>query len=367
MKKLFEKQIVSGISLEPHYKDIENKIDCKRLVDIKKEKRVFKPKLLILATSVCLVLMFSFLILNQNRINYKESDSFVTLETEKDLVQYYDNIFVATVEENVGTKKYDGTGTNIPYTFYDISIIEILKGEENDASRLCFYGGKDYLNTWTLIRDNDELLEIGETYLFFANKTKGNNNRVQSEDYILTINQQKILLHDYDKNVDINMQQQNIKNILTRYRSVVNKDYDFGIACPTFASKQEMVEYYDHICIATFSSFEVNLNDTDYAFPRLVYDISVINGFTENCSVSNIAFEGVNYWYDENNLGLSQPKNDIVYLVFFNDLEENTGIIISNYQLVPLIGYDIEKTFAKQDATIVELVTSYTKYIGDGK
>lgn len=39
MKKWTEKQIVSGISLEPHYKDIENKIDCKRLVDINKEKK----------------------------------------------------------------------------------------------------------------------------------------------------------------------------------------------------------------------------------------------------------------------------------------------------------------------------------------
>lgn len=367
MKKWTEKQIVSGINLEAHYRDIENKIDCKRLVDINKEKKVFKPKLLILATLVCLVLMFSFLILNQNRINYKESDYFVTLETEKDLVQYYDNIFVATVEKNVGTKKYDGTGTNIPYTFYDITIIEMLKGEENDESRLCFYGGKDYLNTWTLIKDNDVLLEIGETYLFFANKTKGNNNRVQSEDYILTISQQKILLNDYDKNLDINMQQHNIKNILTRYRSVINKEYDFGIEYPTFTSKQEMVEYYDHICIATFNSFEVNLDDTDYAFPRLVYDISVINDFTKNCGASNLAFEGVNYWYDENNLGLSKPENDIVYLVFFDDLEENTGIITSDYQLVPLVGYDIKKVFAKQDASIVELVTSYTKYIGGGK
>ena len=49
---------------------------------------------------------------------------------DKAFIDKHEYVFIAKVNDLVKTKQYDGTGTDIPYTFYSIDQIEFIKGEK---------------------------------------------------------------------------------------------------------------------------------------------------------------------------------------------------------------------------------------------
>lgn len=175
----------------------------------------FFAVLLIVAVSV-------FLVLNQERI-YESKGEFIYYSTDQEFLDAHESIFVGKIIKEAETNQYNGSGINIPFTFYEVEILDYIKGSGDKKERICFYGGKVYLNTWELYTENNEIPEVNQYYLFFTNRTSGTNIRIKENDYIIAQNQQKILLQDYDSSKELYKQSDSILQIISKYTELLNK------------------------------------------------------------------------------------------------------------------------------------------------
>lgn len=369
MNKTVIKFINEEVKNDITYNDIKDKIDVTKFLQKKElhgKKYAFR-----LTAILCGILLFvigGFATLNIRRINYLNSN-IVLYKTDKEYIDSYDYVYIGKVDKELTTKGYDGTGTDIPYTFYQISIVENLKGVAEDTERICFYGGKEYLNTWTLYNENSELLEKDKIYLFFTNKKNPNseNNRADKDDFIIVRNDQKVLLQDYKINEPIDSQNSNIKMIVNRYSNVINKVTEYDIFIPTFASIEEMVKNYDYIFIAKTKPFYRN-NNTVSEVPMIICEFNYVNIFKGNdLSNKKLNYYGVNYWFDDETLsnGVKEPNNEEIYLIFANDSPNNASelLIVSNLQQIKLEGYDTNLSFEKQNESVLQIINKYIQYI----
>ena len=161
---------------------------------------------------------------------------------DKAFIDKHEYVFVAKVNDLVKTKQYDGTGTDIPYTFYSIDQIEFIKGEkQSDESLLCFYGGRKYIFFYSLLNSNDERIQENEYYLFIANQKAKNstnqrigendfantkekdcqNTRIGENDFVIMDNYQLILLENYDINQTYDKQSVEIMNLIQEYQNLL--------------------------------------------------------------------------------------------------------------------------------------------------
>lgn len=120
-------------------------------------------------------------------------------ENEKELVEYYDNIFIGKINKRERIiipddfKIFDRGDFAISQ--YSFELIYQFKGELSNDSYIDFMGVKSlFLNEIRNI--NDVFLENGSYYLFFANDYLDDNSDVKR--YLLEANFQKIKLNDYD-------------------------------------------------------------------------------------------------------------------------------------------------------------------------
>lgn len=369
VKKTIENLIESKISTDLTYNDLKDKINVKQYVSSNpKYKMSLSLKFVSILSSFVILLIGGFLILNMNRINYINNE--ITLyENDKEWIDAHDYVFVAKVEDLITTKKYDGTGTDIPYTFYKIKIIDYLKGEGSNTGTICFYGGIDYLNTWTLYRSNDEVLEINKYYLFFTNKKSesSKNDRIGKNDFIITRNDQKIVFSEYNENKGLNEQSENIQKIIKRYTNIINKVTNYDIQIPSFDTIKEMVNYFDYVFIAKITS-DYRSNEVITDIPTVNYNYSLLESFKYDLLLpKKLYYFGVNYWYDEKSSpnGLQLPEVDGVYLIFANKNPDNEKelLILANYQLIKLDNYNVNLSYQDQSDNIKELVSNYIKHI----
>lgn len=370
MKKIVSNFIENEIHNDISYNDIKDKIDVNQYLKENKIKKKINFKLASLICMIAVLLIGGLVMINMERVNFKDME--ITLyENDKDWIDAHDYVFIAKVEKEIDTKKYDGTGTDIPYTFYQIEIIKYLKGEGESNGIICFYGGKEYLNTWTLYKSNDELPIISGVYLFFTNKKIENsvNTRINEENYIIARNDQKILFSDYNTSKDINEQNENIQLTIKRFTNVINKKTKFDIEIPTFNNTQEMVNSFDYIFIAKLDA-NYRTNETTTDIPNVIYDYSSIASFKYNLLFPlQISFYGVNYWYDDETSqdGLKIPENDGVYLILANVNPNNSNelLILANYQYIKLEGYNINLSYIDQSEEIKTVVDEYISLIAN--
>lgn len=313
---------------------------------------------------ILIVGVSAFLILNQKRILKSDADS-ILYYTDKEFLDEYDYVFIGQVKGEVETKLYDGTGVDIPYTIHNLEIVEYLKGTGDKECRICFCGGKLYLNTWSLYSENDEILQKSKYYLFFANKANEANKRLKKDDFILYQNQQKILLEDYDTSTSYLEQKKFISDTILRYKNVIDKVKEYELNVPILDTKEEIVKAYDTMFIWTAGEAIYRSNqhpEEDITIPQVRYHIggTIFKGSLEN--IQYINFLGVNYWYDEDPVGFGLPKQNHTYLVFGN--VSNTVIRIeAKHQIIELEGYDTNKAYDKQTNEIKDILQSYTSLL----
>lgn len=366
MKKDVNDYIKKRIDNEITYNDFKDKINVNQYIYEKNQKKI-NYRIMMIYSILCFLLIGGFLILNMKRVNIHNNDIDL-YNNDKEWIDAHDFVFVAKVEEELKTKKYDGTGTDIPYTFYRIKIVNYLKGNGENEGKICFYGGKKYLNTWSLYRSNDEILEINQYYLFFTNKkiSTSINNRIGKDDFIITRNDQKIKLSEYQEGKSINEQSENNQLIIKRFTNIINKVTNFDINIPVFNNTNEMIDNFNYIFIAQVTSdYRSNVTLTD--IPIVYYNYSILTTFkNELPSPHKICYYGVNYWYDETSpQGLQIPVNDGVYLIFANLNQANPDelFVQANYQQVKLDNYNLKLPYLDQSDNIKEIVNEYIKFI----
>lgn len=110
--------------------------------------------------------------LKDKNIIYSVADYAFNLNSQTQIKNYYEYEFIGQISKLLHTSQYNGNGTDIPYTYYEVKIIEDKVGNiEEEFIIIKFYGGYDNNNTLNLIKDL-ELPIVGEMYLFNVNKTK---------------------------------------------------------------------------------------------------------------------------------------------------------------------------------------------------
>lgn len=349
------KYILSKVPFEPKYDVIKEQVDVNQYVDKKvavKIKTLSIKQAMILTLSILILFVGVFLFLD-NKFNIgKLSDSIgnakiktvyissdiILYENDYELVNAFDYVFVGKIIEEVETKQYDGTGTNIPYTFYKYKEVEFLKGEIPEKEGLmCFYGGLESKYQKHLFNWNDEILEEGKYYLFLTNKRVENsvNKRIGENDYILGHNYQKILLEGYDEEKSINEQNKNINYTINRFLNIINKElHNEVFAIPTFNSKEELVAYYDYIAIIqisySMSIFDLESSGDGSDIPAARYKFTRLYAYKESDSTissyeGNIYAYGTNFWENEKSFENYTPvlEDGGYYLIFVNKKDSN--------------------------------------------
>jgi len=61
------------------------------------------------------------------------------------LVEKFDNVFKGRIDSYIGTSQYNGNGTDIPYTFFKVNVLEKIRGKLKKDITIKFYGGYDFI------------------------------------------------------------------------------------------------------------------------------------------------------------------------------------------------------------------------------
>ncbi len=119
----------------------------------------------------------------------------------------YKNIFIGKVEEEINKNDF--------YIFYKIKIIKHLKGNGNEEEVVCFYLNQYNKNkVYKLFQDENDMPLINNYYIFFVNQNNLLDKRLMEINYLITSNEQKILLKDYDDNKSIENQNNEIIDLI---------------------------------------------------------------------------------------------------------------------------------------------------------
>ena len=115
------------------------------------------------------------------------------------------------------------------------------KGEIEENTLLCFYGGRKSFKEEVYLKENNELIKENEYYLFF---TYQNGN-----DLVLSQNNQKVILDDFDESLPLGEQTGNCRYLLKRFLNVINKQIGnerWYISSPVLPPKKELANIYDY-------------------------------------------------------------------------------------------------------------------------
>lgn len=367
-------KIISVINEEiifnPEYKNIRNKINVNQY--IKEENNKINYKLISAFASLCLVVIVSIsLFFNSSKIKYISSN-IVTYNLDKEVVDAYNHIFVAKVNSKIN--KHDKNNPyKVPNSYYDIKIIDVLKGEKIDKD-LCFYGGETSLKNKIYLKENDELIKENEYYLFFTN--------VKDDNYIVARNDQKIELSDYDENLSMTNQLGSNKYIIKRYLNVVNKIIsEYTEETIVLPSKKELAKLYSYNSIVKINNIiptDTFTNGEGSEVPTVFYNISILKNFKDESLEGNLCCFGVDYWYEEG-VNISYPKgvklikeNEVYFLIANKKenvlksyiknnerIDKKDYVVEGNYQLIKLNDYDETKDFTKQSNEIIQIINEY--------
>ena len=119
----------------------------------------------------------SFALSKELPVAYNEACFVIDVNNPETLIGFADYVFVARVDEELRTE-YDkvrrnekGNVTGIPYTFYNITVVNNIKGnlKKNEQIELKKHGGVNYDKTSISLFEGDKMLESGKYYIIIAN------------------------------------------------------------------------------------------------------------------------------------------------------------------------------------------------------
>ncbi len=86
------------------------------------------------------------------------------------LFEEFNYVFRGKIDSYISTSQFNGNGTEIPYTFFNVKVLEQIKGNLEENIIIKFYGGYNLEGTLLLL-ENMSYPNIGEIFYFYCNKT----------------------------------------------------------------------------------------------------------------------------------------------------------------------------------------------------
>ena len=143
-------------------------------------------------------------------IYYCDSSYCIDVESINEMVSHADYVFVGTVTDcisesyknKISLTAQDGNSKlwGEPYTNYDVSVINNIKGKLSDKIEIQKFGGLDQSGEFYIIPEGDVLLEERNTYVFFAYKQNDGSLIVRGKNSSLIYNEE--LMHEISNAVN---------------------------------------------------------------------------------------------------------------------------------------------------------------------
>ena len=376
-KNKIMKTLETNIPFTPNYEKIKEHINVLQYVKEKEKRKDISCTLSIISILFPLIIL-STIILSSYKLNKPKfvDGKIEQYESVSEFVDQYEYIFIAKITKKVKTVPYDGTGTKVAYSFYEMELDNVIKGNDiTQDSLICFYGGRSFFEYNEIYVPNSELLEIGSYYLIFTNKEQSlsNNLRIGENDLILSQNIQKIKLFNYSNNKPIIEQTPEIKELVNEYQNVVENNFKLELyEQKLFGSKEEMIKLSDYAMIIRVSELKPTITNSENANMLKKYYITIINCFKGNIEEQmKLQCKYTSFWgtFDDYE-NILKPGE--YYLLFTNKITNNNQEIkiqigdygvVSSQQLVRIEDYDENIVWDEQKPEIVSFIKEYIDLI----
>lgn len=224
IKSKFYEYLSQEVVFTKDFSKISNSIDYAVKPNdsiLEKLKRLLLIRRVGLVSIILLMLVISvslFIDLEKDTIYLNQPDLVYNPLDINETISEFSYVFIAKVEKKSSVMQFDGTGTNIPYSIYEVSQILYFKGDGASSGEIVFYGGENSSGSLVLYEGVSELPELGVYYLILANKAKDNSSRVEAGQFIVSSGQYQIFeLPDYDPTIDLEHQNNTIIEIIKPY------------------------------------------------------------------------------------------------------------------------------------------------------
>lgn len=376
-KNKIMRTLETNIPFTPNYEKIKKHINVLQYVK-EKEKRKDISYIVSIISILFPLIILSIIILSSYKLNKPKfvDGKIEQYESVSEFVDQYEYIFIAKITKKVKTVPYDGTGTKVAYSFYEMELDNVIKGNDiTQDSLICFYGGKSFFEYNEIYVPNSELLEIGSYYLIFTNKEKSlsDNLRIGENDLILSQNIQKIKLFNYSNNKPIIEQTTEIKELVNEYQNVVENNFKLELyEQKLFGSREEMIKLSDYAMIIRVSELKPTITNSENANMLKKYYITIINCFKGNIEGQmKLQCKYTSFWgtFDDYE-NILKPGE--YYLLFTNKITNNNQEIkiqigdygvVSSQQLVRIEDYDENIVWDEQKPEIVSFIKEYIDLI----
>lgn len=277
VKKAFQEYLAKNTQFKMDYTKIRSEIEYPE-EETKLYKNFFVSRLLFrkisFVVAFILVLGFVFIFIPNipKDVIYKESpDLLYNPSNVGETVAYFDYIFIGKIDEIVGISQYDGTGTDIPYTLYSISIFEYLKGQGPIDEEIVFYGGTNELDELILYMGTTELPKVDQYYIFLSNKSANDYGRIKEGQFIISsAASQMILLENFNDSHPVLENNSHLVSLIKPFLETIGF-YELFDQLLSYDSPQELI---NELSLLTQGD---NLDEDSYFLFNLVSYIEYID------------------------------------------------------------------------------------------
>ncbi len=160
-----------------------------------------------------------------------ESFSLIQLSSKQQIIWKNDyvityestNVFIGQIEKYEGTAQYFGIGTPIPYTYYEVKVIDNLKGNTNSESHIIYYGGRNLFGIPINREDSPKQPTVGAVYLFLSSPIKEAHDYRKKVGYFpISTFMDMRLLDNYDITKDSLDQNESINQSIVNIKDAIN-------------------------------------------------------------------------------------------------------------------------------------------------
>ena len=267
-------------------------------------------------TIICLLWCCNFLVkikVSASNTIYYHAD-YVEDQENIDLLDRYSYAFRGKVVSYISTSLYNGNGTDIPYSYFEVEPYEVIKGDISDNVIIKFYGGYDGNGDLVLL-EGMEYPEIDKNYKFYCDMTS-----LDYEDDGRTIDHSLVIFNPHNM-----VEYDHLDNFINRISSrasgpIISDPIDKGegnITNISFETAYEIslnTQRSVYMPVNTARYYKYTTNSLDYLS---IYSIGSLDCIV---SVYDSNYNLITSNDDVNNRGLSYTSNTNFFANFYGDI-----------------------------------------------
>ena len=376
------RDIEDKVSFTPNYEDIKEKIKLDSLKEQKSKSIIrFNIKYALVCTLVLVVIFIGIVASNkESNVNtYVPMLDRIISVNDAALIENYEYVFVAKVNKMEKDLEHDEkvNGSGLATALYDIKVVSYIKSNEKvESTTLAYYG---LTGDAIVSEEKHDYLEEGKYYLFFANyKDEGSKSEslIPDKSFVVAYTNQKILLTDYNEELEYNQQVGVTNQIISRYENVINKNLgNEKLEIKDYQNIEELVADKEFVYIIQVGNclgvdtLQAGENSDIVSMKYRVDVVHKLKGQDERFSIILYAY-GTNIWDEQKEYEhfVSILEVGSVYLMVadkkdINDpnerISEDDYVVYDNCQVIKLDGYVLGTSYTKQMELIKKIVEEY--------